>query len=93
MQSKTYKFKTTLKNALGLHARPASIFVESAKKFKSNITIKKDGKQANAKSIIEVLSLGVEKGDEIEIICEGDDAKQASEYIKDLIENLSKLEE
>ena len=93
MVTKTVRFKAVLKNKLGLHARPASLFVESAKKFKSNILIKKDNQLANAKSILEVLSLGVEMGDEIEVICEGEDAEQASQALKNLIEKLPSLEE
>ena len=61
-----------VKNETGLHARPASQFVQKAAKFKSVIKLKKDGKEANAKSIISVLSLGASKGSEITISCAGD---------------------
>ena len=86
------KIKAIIKNELGLHARPASLFVETTKKFKSKIQITKNGKTVDAKSIISVLTLGVEKGDEVEIICEGEDAEEACRAIKNLIEKLSELE-
>ncbi len=54
-----------LANKSGLHARPASIFVQLAKKFQSEIKIRKGEKEANAKSILSVLSLGAECGDEV----------------------------
>ena len=92
MTNHTFKFKVVLKNELGLHARPASLFVESTKKFKSKILITKDGKTVDAKSIISVLTLAVEKGDEIEITCEGEDAEEASQVLKNLLENLNELE-
>lgn len=56
--------KIVLKNQTGLHARPASILVTEAGKFKSDIYILKDGREINAKSILGVLSMGARKGDE-----------------------------
>jgi len=88
----SYKFRITLKNKLGLHARPASIFVETTKKFKSKISLIKNGKAVDAKSIIGVLSLGVSQGDEIEVICEGEDAKETTETLKNLIERLGEFQ-
>ncbi|MFP3130531.1 MAG: HPr family phosphocarrier protein [Nitrososphaeria archaeon] len=92
MSEKSYTFKITLKNKLGLHARPASIFVEEAKKYKSNIYITKNGKKVDGKSIIGVLSLGAEYGDEIEITCEGVDADAAANMLKKLIEKFPEVE-
>ncbi|WP_273334001.1 HPr family phosphocarrier protein, partial [Dictyoglomus turgidum] len=54
--------KLIIKNKTGLHARPATLFVETAKKFKSKIWVEKNGKKVDGKSLIGVLSLGVEQG-------------------------------
>ena len=77
-----------VKNETGLHARPASQFVQKAAKFKSVIKLKKDGKEANAKSIISVLSLGASKGSEITISCAGDDEQEALSALIELLDNL-----
>ena len=77
-----------VKNETGLHARPASQFVQKAAKFKSVIKLKKDGKEANAKSIISVLSLGASKGSEIAISCAGDDEQEALSALIELLDNL-----
>jgi phosphocarrier protein len=77
-----------VKNETGLHARPASMFVQKAAKFKSVIKLYKEGKEANAKSIISVLSLGASKGSDITISCTGDDEKDALAALVELLENL-----
>lgn len=74
-------------NKAGLHAKPASLFVQRANDFKSEIYIKKDSTRVNAKSIMGVMILAVQKGDEIEIETSGDDEKRAMEQLKLLIEN------
>jgi phosphocarrier protein HPr len=78
----------TIKNETGLHARPASMFVQKAAKFKSVIKLQKEGKEANAKSIISVLSLGASKGSNITISCAGEDENEALEALVDLLDNL-----
>ena len=77
-----------VKNETGLHARPASLFVQKAAKYKSTIKVKKDGKEANAKSIISVLSLGASFGSEITIIADGPDAEEAVAALVELLDNL-----
>jgi phosphotransferase system HPr (HPr) family protein len=77
----------TVQNKVGLHARPAALFVQTAVKFKSNIIIGKDGKEVNAKSIIGVLSLGAEKGSKIIIKIEGEDEQEALKALKELEHN------
>ena len=77
-----------VKNETGLHARPASLFVQKAAKYKSTIKVKKDGKEANAKSIISVLSLGASFGSEITIIADGPDAEEAVSGLVELLDNL-----
>lgn len=76
-----------IKNEVGLHARPAAVFVQTVSKYKSKITIEKDGKIANAKSIVEVLSLGAEKNAEVTITAEGSDEEDAMRAIEKLIES------
>jgi phosphocarrier protein HPr len=80
-----YSNNIEVQNKTGLHARPAAAFVQMAAKFKSNITIEKDSKQANAKSIISLLSIGVSKGSNIKITAEGEDEKQAVMALIELI--------
>ncbi len=74
------KGKVKVVNEVGLHARPAALFVAKAASFKSDIRIHnatKDGKWVSAKSILGVLTLGVEKDHEIEITAEGADEAEA----------------
>jgi len=73
-----------IRNRVGLHARPASLFVQTAAGFKSDITVHHRGASANAKSILHVLSLGVSEGSEITIRAEGEDADQALKALEDL---------
>lgn len=79
--------KIKIINKTGLHARPATLFVDKAKKFKSEIFIEKNGKSVNAKSLINVLSLGVEQGQEIILKINGPDEVEALEELKKLIES------
>lgn len=72
----------------GLHARPATLLVKKASSFKSNIYIEYNGKKANAKSLIGVLSLGVNKGGKITLYVNGDDEMYAMEELTNLIESL-----
>lgn len=75
-------------NEVGLHARPAAIFVQSTNKFRSRITIRNvtsGGTPVNAKSILHVLTLGVEQGHEVEILVEGEDEANAAEALKQLL--------
>ena len=79
--------KIIVKNEVGLHARPASLFVQTANKYLSRIYIELDGKRVNGKSIMGVMSLGVFQGEEITIIAQGEDEAEAIEDLADLIEN------
>ncbi len=67
----------TITNDTGLHARPASVFVGTAAKFKSELMLQKGEKQVNAKSIMGVLSLGITKDSEIMISANGPDEEEA----------------
>jgi phosphotransferase system HPr (HPr) family protein len=77
--------KTKLLNKVGLHARPASLFVQTAARFASSITIECNARRANAKSILQVLSLGAGGGAEISIHAEGEDAEAAVAALQQLI--------
>jgi len=76
-------------NKSGLHARPASDFVKEAAKFNSKITIKRldEDEEANAKSIVFLLSLGISQGTEVEISALGDDEQQAADALAAMIES------
>ena len=79
-----------VKHKVGLHARPAALFVQTAAKFASKIRVKNltsNGKFVDAKSIIMVLTLGVMKDHEVVIETEGADADAALDALKSLIEN------
>jgi len=77
-------------NAVGLHARPAAEFVKMASQFKCGLTIRnltRGSVDVDAKSILSVLTLGVEKDHEIELTAEGEDELQAIQSLRDLIES------
>ena len=83
------KLETNFKilNSVGIHARPATVFVKTCKKFKSKITICKNNECRNAKKILQVLDLDVVYGDEIKLIIEGEDAEEAMKTLTELINN------
>ena len=74
-------------NPQGLHARPATLLVQKATRYKSEVIIEKGGKSANAKSLIGVLSLGISKGATIKVITKGTDENVALKDIVSLIES------
>lgn len=76
----------TLGSKLGLHARPAAIFVQNAKGFRSQIMLSKNEKTVNGKSILSVLSLGAEQGDQVVLSVNGDDADTAMHELAVLLE-------
>lgn len=71
------KKKLVVRSKQGLHARPAALFVQVANKFEARITVRRDKERVNGKSIMGILMLGAEKGSEIIIEAEGDDASIA----------------
>ena len=72
---------------MGLHARPATFFIQKANEFKSGIWVEKDERRVNAKSLLGVLSLGIIKGTKITIIADGADEQQAVDTLAALIES------
>ena len=79
--------KVTVKNPTGLHLRPAGILCKEAMQFKSHITFTCRENTANAKSVLSVLGACVKSGDEIEIICEGEDEEDALKSLIAAIES------
>lgn len=77
----------TIQNSVGLHARPATFFVQKANSYKSSIWIEKDDCRVNAKSLLGVLSLGISKGTAITIIADGTDESDAVEGLVVLIDS------
>ena len=76
-----------INNQVGLHARPATFFIQKANEFKSSIWIEKDDRRVNAKSLLGVLSLGIVKGTTITIIADGADQEEAIESLSKLIDS------
>ncbi len=80
-----YMKEATVNNQVGLHARPATFFIQKANEFKSSIWVEKDERRVNAKSLLGVLSLGIVKGTAINLIADGTDEKEAVEALVELI--------
>ena len=80
--------EVTVKNSSGLHARPATLLVKKASSFKSDVSIEYNGKKANVKSLIGVLSLAVTKDAVIKVVASGDDEALAVEELVKLVETL-----
>ncbi|MBR4903362.1 MAG: HPr family phosphocarrier protein [Selenomonadaceae bacterium] len=77
---------TTIENKTGIHARPASVFVQKASSFKSKVQLKAKGKTVDAKSILMIMSMGLVKGTEITIVADGPDEAEAVKTLKDLVD-------
>ena len=77
---------TTIENKTGIHARPASVFVQKASSFKSKVQLKAKGKTVDAKSILMIMSMGSVKGTEITIVADGPDEKDAVAALKALVD-------
>ena len=75
----------TIQNSVGLHARPATYFIQKANSYKSSIWIENSDRRANAKSLLGVLSLSISKGDEITILADGVDEQEAVDGLVELI--------
>lgn len=80
------EFSYTIKDKLGVHARPAGLLVKTAEKFECEINILHNEKLANAKKIFSVMSLGIHEGDKIKITASGTDESKAIEKIKKFFE-------
>ena len=82
-----YSQEAVVNNQVGLHARPATFFIQKANEFKSSIWVEKEERRVNAKSLLGVLSLGIVKGTEITLIAEGVDEGAAVDTLAELVES------
>lgn len=82
-----YTQEITVNNEVGLHARPATFFIQKANEFKSGIWVEKDDRRVNAKSLLGVLSLGVAPGDTVLLSADGEDEDAAVAGLLDLVNN------
>lgn len=80
-----YAKDVTISNQVGLHARPATFFIQKANEFKSSIWVEREDRRVNAKSLLGVLSMGIVKGTTISLIADGVDEKEAVEALVELI--------
>ena len=76
-----------VQNQVGLHARPATFFIQKANEFKSSIWIEKEERRVNAKSLLGILSLGIVGGTQIRVIADGPDEQDAVEGLVELVES------
>ena len=79
--------EVSVKNQVGLHARPATFFIQKANEFKSSIWVEKDERRVNAKSLLGVLSLGIVGGTTIRIMADGSAEEQAVDGLVKLVES------
>ena len=76
----------TIVNRLGMHARPAAMFVRIASRFRCEVWVEKEGEQINGKSIMGLMMLAAGQGSKLKIRCEGPDADKAMEELEELIQ-------
>ena len=81
-----YMKDVNVQNQIGLHARPATFFIQKANEFKSSIWVEKDERRVNAKSLLGVLSLGIVGGTSIRVIADGADEQAAVDSLVKLVE-------
>ena len=79
--------EVVINNQVGLHARPATFFIQKANEFKSSIWVEKEERRVNAKSLLGVLSLGIVQGTTINIIADGADEDAAIATLAELIDS------
>ena len=79
--------EVVINNQVGLHARPATFFIQKANEFKSSIWVEKEERRVNAKSLLGVLSLGIVKGTAVTLIADGADEEEAIETLTALIDS------
>ena len=82
-----YSKEVTINNQVGLHARPATYFIQKANEFKEEIKVTKDEREVNGKSLLGVLSLGITRGSSITISATGENEQAAVEALVALIES------
>jgi phosphocarrier protein len=77
----------TIKNNVGLHARPATFFIQKANSYKSSIWVERDERRVNAKSLLGVLSMGIVKGMTVTLLADGEDEAEALKGLSELIDS------
>jgi phosphocarrier protein HPr len=82
---KSHHRELTITNKLGVHARPAALFVKTANRFDCDIFVEKDGERVNGKSIMGLMMLAAGPGSKITIFCEGDDCMEAMAELEALL--------
>ncbi|HPD87995.1 MAG TPA: HPr family phosphocarrier protein [Oscillospiraceae bacterium] len=82
-----FSSEVKVQNQVGLHARPATFFIQKANEYKSSIWVEKEERRVNAKSLLGVLSLGIVGGTEIKIIADGADEQAAVEGLVKLVQS------
>lgn len=85
-EMKMKSFSYTVKDELGLHARPAGLLVKEVKNFQSKVTLEKDGKSVDASRLMAVMGMGVKKDQTVTVTVEGDDEDAACDAIKAFFE-------
>ncbi|MBO4979263.1 MAG: HPr family phosphocarrier protein [Clostridia bacterium] len=78
--------EVTITNSIGLHARPATFFIQKANSYKCSIWVEKDDRRVNAKSLLGVLSLGIAQGMTVTLIADGQDEETALDGLVELIQ-------
>lgn len=77
--------EVTITNTIGLHARPATFFIQKANSFKSSLWVEKEDRKVNAKSLLGVLSLGIAQGMTITLLADGSDEDEALDGLAELV--------
>ena len=77
--------EVTITNTIGLHARPATFFIQKANAYKCTVWVEKEDRKVNAKSLLGVLSLGITKGMTVTLIADGSDENAALDALEELI--------
>jgi phosphotransferase system HPr (HPr) family protein len=80
----------TITSSSGFHARPASLWVQMASRYKSSIKIKSNNSEVDGKSILGILSLGLASGSQFQLIVDGEDEQEAAVNLEALVKNLEK---
>ena len=84
--SSSHSVTVTITNRLGLHARPAMVFVELASTHKSDVTVAKDDQEVDGKSIMQMMMLAATQGTTLTITCKGPDAESCANALSELVE-------
>ncbi len=87
MENQNQGKKLTIQNKLGLHARPAALFVQTANQFECDIEVSRDGEKVNGKSIMGIMTLAIGCGTEIVVSAAGPDAQAALDALEQLVQS------